>query len=231
MTERSIESGSINQIKVLDRGFVEYVGHLGMDLSVVNAARVSFNKRNTEFSAKDESLLRYLAKHNHWSPFAHTSISLRIKAPISVQRQWFKHRVGVENNSESTRYVTLKPEFYVPMHFRTQSKDVKQGSDGWFEVEREQYITDRINEHYEQAYNLYMELTTKGMAREQARDILPMATYTTWVSTLSLYAAFRIFNQRTKDGAQWEISQYAYALEQIVEPLFPHSWAALKEHT
>jgi thymidylate synthase (FAD) len=215
------------KINVLDKGYVEYVDHLGSDLSVVNAARVSFDRVSPVLNQSDEKLIAFLARHGHWSPFAHVHLTVRIRAPISVQRQYMKHRVGVENNSESTRYVVMKPEFYVPTFLRTQSKDVKQGSDGLMNHEDEDHYKDRINEHYEAAYALYTDMVAEGAAREQARDILPLATYTTWISTMSLYAAARIFNQRTKGGAQAEIEEYAVAIGEIAYKYFPVSWEAL----
>jgi thymidylate synthase (FAD) len=219
---------NLNNILFDKIGRMDLIDSLGTDLTVVNAARVSFLKESTVFEDKDEKLLRYLAKHNHWSPFAHASLQVRIKAPISVQRQWFKHRVGVENNSESTRYVDVKTEFYVPQQLRLQSKDKKQGSDGLLEYFRQIDLLDEVHMLYLEAAEVYRLLIDQGVAKEQARDVLPLATYTTWISTISLAAAHRIYTQRTKDGAQWEIAQYAEALAWLARLKFPKSWAALE---
>jgi len=218
------------KINCLDKGYLEYVDHMGSDLSVVNAARVSFDKRSTELSAGDIRLIDYLAKHHHWSPFAHAVLNVRIRAPISVQRQWEKHSVGVNNNSESTRYVKIEPEFYIPDRLRLQSKDKKQGSEGFMDVTGNEAWKERVEHSYKQAHTLYSFLLRNGVATEQARDVLPLATYTTWISTMSLYAAWRIYKQRTKDGAQYEISVYAESLGSICSQLFPKSWEALRTH-
>lgn len=203
---------------------------MGSDLTVVNTARVSFNKHSSEFTLQDTRLINYLAKHGHTSPFYHPQLRLSMKAPISVQRQLFKHSVGVNNNSESTRYVKIEPEFYIPERLRVQSKDKKQGSEGFIEYAANDHWKERIEAAYGKIHTLYEFLLVNGVATEQARDVLPMATYTTWISTMSLYAAWRIYKQRTKDGAQFEISVYAEALGTICEQLYPHSWGALKEH-
>lgn len=212
-----------------DIGFVQLVDSMGSDNTVVDSARVSFSRMGNSNEQADIRLLKYLASHGHWSPFAHAQVSVRIKAPISMQRQWFKHRVGVENNSESTRYVKIKPEFYIPKQLRLQSKDKKQGSEGILEEPLNHLITTKTRTMYENIHTVYTSFLELGIATEQARDMLPLATYTSWISTMSLYAAWRIYRQRTHDGAQWEIEQYALALEKIVEPLFPFAWQALKE--
>lgn len=222
--------GDYANIRVLDHGFVEYVDHMGSDLTCSNSARVSFAKESEEFSDRDERLITYLAKHGHTSPFYHAMITMRIKAPISIQRQLFKHTVGVSNNSESTRYVVMKPEFHIPLNLRLQSEDNKQGSHGLLNEHDNNNAMDSLHIYYEHAVNLYDYLVSKGVAREQARDVLPLSTYTTWITTMSLYAAYNLYRLRTGEGAQEECRQYALAIEQIVEPLYEKSWEALKHH-
>jgi len=108
------KSNNSEKVNVLDKGFVQYVSHMGDDLTVVNAARVSFNKESEEFGDRDEKLIRYLAKHKHWTPFAHPQITLRIRAPISIRTQFFKHKQGFVENEISRRYVVDEPQIYNP---------------------------------------------------------------------------------------------------------------------
>ena len=219
-------------------GFIQLIQSYGDDLTIVNAARVSLDKLSDyEYSEEDfdevlpeadRRLLKYLAKHNHWSPSSHAFIQVRIKAPISVQRQWFKHNIGCTHSSESTRYVTVKPEFYVPQTLRKQSKSMKQGSEGEIETRMEELLKDEIYVTYEYMLETYTSLLISGVAKEQARDVLPLATYTTWISTISVAAAYRIYKLRTTDGAQFEIGEYAKALWNFVKTQFPHTAYALE---
>jgi thymidylate synthase (FAD) len=225
-----------NKITILDKGHVEYVDHMGSDLTVVNAARVSFAKTSewetTEtssrvLSTRDQRLIKYLAEHNHWTPFAHPQITLRIKAPIFVRTQLFKHKVGFTENEISRRYVTNEPEFYVPDWRAAPTDGAKQGSSD--------FITDVYVDDLDRMYtrnalecvDIYKELLKEGVAPEQARAILPQGTYTEWWWTGSLSAYARVFKQRIDAHAQWEVQQYAGAIGKILEPLFPHSWAVL----
>ena len=215
------------KIEVLDKGFVQYISHMGDDLTVVNAARVSFGKESKELSQKDIKLINYLAKHNHWTPFAHPQISLRIKAPIFVRTQLFKSKIGFTENEVSRRYVTNEPEFYTPDWRAAPTDGAKQGSSD--------FIYDPVVEDLDRMYNrialesvdIYKELMKNGVAPEQARSVLPQGTYTEWWWTGSLSAYARVFKQRIDTHAQWECQQYAAAIGKILEPLFPHSWAVL----
>ncbi len=228
-------------VMVLDRGFVEYVDHLGDDLTVVNAARVSFNKesdwdsepnwtgyREQKLSDRDRKLIKYLATHKHWTPFAHPQITLRIKAPIFVRTQLFKHKVGFTENEVSRRYVSDPPTVYMPRWRGKPTNGAKQGSEDFMPID-EDYNT--VNRHYEmtvkEALLTYDELLSRGVAPEQARAVLPQGTYTEWWWTGSLAAYARVFSQRSDPHAQWECRQYAEAMNTIIQPLFPHSWAAL----
>lgn len=236
-TKQIMTTMILNQtIKVLDKGHVEYIEHMGSDLTVVNAARVSFAKNsgwetdengNSKLSAKDQRLIRYLATHNHWTPFAHPQITLRIKAPIFVRTQLFKHKVGFTENEISRRYVTVEPEFYTPDWRSAPTDGAKQGSSD--------FIYDPVVEDLDRMYNkialdsvdIYRELLKQGVAPEQARSVLPQGTYTEWWWTGSLSAYARVFKQRIDAHAQWEVQQYADAIGKILEPLFPHSWVVL----
>jgi thymidylate synthase (FAD) len=237
---------------VLNCGHVEYVDHMGSDLTVVNAARVSFNKesdwgvdeaakkRLTDSGSrfdenelrvlpqKDERLIAYLAKHKHWTPFAHPQITLRIKAPVFVRTQLFKHKVGMVENEVSRRYVTDEPQFYTPDWRAAPTDGAKQGSSDFVDdsmlVDEMDVIFNRV---VLEALDAYNRLLARGVAPEQARAVLPQGTYTEWWWTGSLSAYARIYAQRVDAHAQWEVQQYAQAISQIIAPLFPHSWKAL----
>jgi len=213
------------KIEVLDNGFVDYIDHLGSDLTVVNSARVSFNNHKEEFDNKDKKLIKYLAEHNHWTPFGHPQITLRIKAPISIRTQFFKSKIGFVENEISRRYVSIKPEFYKPK-WRTKPKgNAKQGSGNFISN------TGKINDEYAKAIHscslLYDDLIDKGIAPEQARFVLPQGMYTEWYWTGSLAAYSRFYNLRIKKESQWEIQEYAKAISEIIQPLFPVSWEVL----
>jgi thymidylate synthase (FAD) len=216
-------------IPVLDGvGFVQYVSHMGNDLTVVNAARVSFNKESEEFADRDEKLINYLAKHNHWTPFAHPQITLRIKAPISIRTQLFKHKQGFVENEVSRRYVSDTPSVYMPRWRGKPTNGAKQGSEDFMPID-DGYNT--ANHHYEMcvrdALHTYEELLRLGVAPEQARFVLPQGAYTEWWWTGSLAAYARVYGLRSDPHAQWEVRQYANAISTLIEPLFPVSWKAL----
>ena len=215
-------------VVVLDHGHVSYVSHMGNDLTVVNAARVSFHKESTEFTGKDEKLIQYLAKHKHWTPFAHPQITLRIKAPIFIRTQLFKHKVGFTENEVSRRYVSDSPVVYRPRWRGKPTGGAKQGSEDFMPID-DDYNT--ANRHYEMcvrdALQTYEELLKRGVAPEQARSVLPQGTYTEWWWTGSLSAFARVYAQRSDSHAQWECQEYAKAFSTIIQPLFPYSWKSL----
>lgn len=215
-------------IPVLDRGFVQYVSHMGDDLTVVNAARVSFNKESTEFTGRDEKLISYLAKHKHWTPFAHPQITLRIKAPISIRTQLFKHKQGFVENEVSRRYVIEDPEVYLPRWRNAPTDGAKQGSSGTMDINEEYNTCSRAYLMVvEEAMHTYKMLLDKGVAPEQARFVLPQGTYTEWWWTGSLAAYARVYSLRSDSHAQWEVREYSNAMGAIIRDLFPVSWAAL----
>ena len=235
-TEQERQQTVMVNIEVLDHGHVELVDHMGDDLTVVNSARVSFSNHKEEFEDKDEKLIRYLAKHNHWTPFAHPQITLRIKAPISIRTQFFKHKQGFVENEVSRRYVDEIPDFYYPTFRKRPTKGMKQGSDGFLECSGEGdtsggFATHPLYESYKhlmfRARQVYEDLCASNVAPEQARFVLPQAMYTEWYWTGSLAAYARFYKQRTDEHAQWEIQQYADAIGKIIESLFPVSWKEL----
>lgn len=229
----------LKTIKVLDKGEVSYIDHCGTDLMVVNAARVSFAKESSweysdsefavgQLSEKDKKLIGYLAKHNHWTPFAHPQITLRIKAPISIRTQLFKHKIGFVENEISRRYVTVEPEFYNPKWRTKPSNGAKQGSEDFMEYGND---WNSCNTAYslavEQCKTIYDDLIAKGIAPEQARFVLPQGTYTEWYWTGSLASYARVCRQRLDPHAQWEVQEYAKAISGIIQPLFPFCWDVL----
>jgi len=224
---------------VLDHGHVDLVDYMGSDLSVANAARVSFNKESSwdyadshvpirSLSDKDAKLIRYLAKHNHFTPFCHPQISVRIKCPIFVRAQLGKHQIGLVMNEVSRRYVTYEPEIYTPLWRNSPTDGAKQGSSGPIE-DLDHCI--KLRQEYDgvakECLDLYNRLLVDGVAPEQARSILPQGTYTEFVWTGSLYAFARVYNLRIDSHAQWEIQKFAEAIGQLIAPLFPVSWQTL----
>ncbi len=168
------------KINVSD-GFVELVDHMGDDLAIVNAARVSYAGASDEWTDRDEKLLRYLWDHDHSSPFRHGNIKFRIKAPIFILRQWMKHQVGCAWNEQSARYTKIEDSFFYPEHFRLQDTKNKQSSNGYLDDDQDMNALVLVAESYNLAYNNYEKLLELGVCREQARMILPV----TFVDNLS----------------------------------------------
>lgn len=205
---------------------VEYVDHMGNDDSVVNAARVSFAKEASNFTdEQNHKLIRYLAEHNHWSPFAHTAISLRLKAPIAIHAQVMKHTVGFAHNTVSRRYVSVAPELFLPTFRTAPQGNVKQGSGG--EHDENELLQEVYQSIAHECLDSYESMIKNGVAPEQARFILPQGMMTEWVTTGSLCAWARLYNLRTDPHAQKEIQDLARMVGDIIEPLYPVSWGAL----
>lgn len=210
---------------------VEYLDHLGSDLSIVNAARVSFDKHHAEFDEDgDTRLISYLAREGHFTPFAHPQITLRITAPIFVARQLVKHQIGLVWSEISRRYVDSPPEFYIPDEWRSRPENgIKQGSgdklppkDSHSALSIYQYL---LNE----AESAYHDLLAIGVAPEQARMVLPLSTYTSWIWTGSLAAYARVCNLRLDSHAQAETRDIARQIDAIIAPLFPVAWPSLMD--
>jgi thymidylate synthase (FAD) len=234
---------------------VTYIDHMGDDLAVVNAARVSFDKvsqweyvtettepdwaglrydlTHEELSKRDQRLINYLAKNNHWTPFGHPQITLREKVPIFVARERFRHTIGFVYNEVSRRYVDSEPEFYTPDVWRKRAEDKKQGS-------TEESIELRMTEYHGSGYDMYKDtlvdtidcydrMLDAGVCPEQARMVLPQSMYTEYVCTGSLAAFARAYNLRSDPHAQKEIQDLASQWDTIIRPLFPHSWSALTD--
>ena len=213
---------------------VTYKDHFGSDNSVVDAARVSFSKEASGYTPEQNNkLIKYLAKHQHKSPFFHTAISLHLKMPIFVARQIMKHTTGLEYNEVSRRYVDSDPEFYVPDVWRKKADNVKQGSsDEAVDIKDKFPSVDygyrgNIQDYMEICIGSYKSLLDAGVAPEQARMILPQSMYTEVIMTGNLYAIANMYIQRTDSHAQKETQELAKQIGEIVKPLYPVSWEAL----
>ena len=217
---------------VLDKGFIEVVDSLGNDLTVVNSARVSFGKRKTVWSASDRRLCKYLAKHKHYSPFRHLQVQFHIKAPEFVMRQWYKHVVGIETTSNSStkdhawneisgRYVEVE-DYYIPNVWRKQSDDNKQASEGELAEVQNKRAIHSYNTALTTTMNMYDRLVTHyGIAKEQARIILPLSQYTEVYWTASFQAIMNFIELRNEKTSQWEIQEYAKVLLEQMKEVFP----------
>lgn len=228
-------------------GSVELVETMGSDLTVVNAARVSFGAHKTELDEKDIKLIKYLAEHRHTSPFEHCSVTFRCHVPLFVRSQHHRHRVWAYNEI-SRRYTSENLEFYEPRLFRPQHKINRQASvntpqrvwisDGnggmtslmcnvenlqTFEGDAHQAIVA----HHKASLALFESLLASGVSREQARGVLPQNLYTTYYATVDLSNLSKFYSLRTHDGAQWEIRKLAEGMAELVKPIFPHAWSAL----
>ena len=230
----------MNRIDVLDHGYVRLVDVLGDDLTVVNAARVSFEKESDHLSERDTRLLRYLAEHDHTSPFRHAVLSFEVYAPLMVMRQWGKYRVGsvwsfedsddpLETwNESSRRYVTEEPTFYVPNpeQWRTAPAIKKQGSGPPFDADdaTPHIATDILRKAVRDGVRRYQEAMEHGVCTEQARLFLPAyAMYIRARWTVSLHGVIHFLQQRLHEDAQWEIRQYAEAVRELTRERFPQS--------
>lgn len=219
--------------KVLDKGFLKVLEIFGSELVIVNSARVSFGKQKTVFDFADEKLIKYLIENSHWSPIRQVMIRVHLKMPEFVGRQLYKHVVGIEAcsthasqlhsfNEISGRYVAMD-EFYVPEEWRLQSRDNKQGSSNEKLSEEQNKECSRIyNQTIDVMMTNYNKLVNEhGIAKEQARTLLPLSIYTECIWTLSLQAILNFIDLRTHPHAQYEIREYAYAMEEVVKEQFP----------
>lgn len=230
-----------HKISLLDHGFIELIGALGSDLTVVNSARVSFGKRKTQLDNGDHKLIRYLADHKHWSPFRHVQLQFHCKVPEFVARQWYKHVVGIVYsegqtvdhawNELSLRYINASEiDVYVPEIFRQQSSDNKQASTDTPVADPDEILKSAYQAHCEKALALYKQLIDNGVAREQARAVLPLALYTEFYWTASLQAVVNFIQLRKHVTAQYEIRAYANAIETLTQYVVPVSYQCLLQN-
>jgi thymidylate synthase (FAD) len=228
------ESGIL--VPVLERGFVELLQMIGDDRRPVAAARVSLRREELSLRdstpgqvEKDRGLLVRLMRDRHTSPFEHVVFQFRIRAPIFVVRQWFRHR-WASYNEESGRYVKLKDEFYLPAQLRARVGKAMDYAYEPLEPERNQMFRRRINELYRQARQLYEDMLEAGVAREHARMVLPVAQFTTFIWTVNALSLMNFLHLRNDPHAQDEIRAYAQVIEDIFAQKLPWTHAAFREH-
>lgn len=237
---------SRDTLNVLDKGYVRLVKAHGTDLDVVNAARVSYAKESdwdvavvqgegayTKLKDSDERLINFLAREGHMSPFRHVLATFEVYAPLMVARQWWKYVVGSDHtmdawNEASRRYITMEPEFYIPDVWRSAPENSKQGSGEPLNKATGEAWTIALKNHIEDGLDAYNNALRHGIAPEQARLFLPMyAMYTAWRWTASLQSISHFLNERLEDDAQYEIREYAKAVQKLITPAFPVSMKAL----
>ena len=215
---------------------VTLIDKMGTDLTVVNAARVSFGKKKKKFTNQDANLISYLARHNHWTPFGHCSLQFHIVAPVFVARQLVKHQVGLVWNEVSRRYVDSDPEFYTPETWRLKAEDKKQGSSE--EVYYNSDPPNTKNKPYripayeticENAAEIYKSMLTVGVCPEQARMVLPQSMMTEWYWSGTLMAFARVCNLRCKPDTQLETQVIGNKIDALIEKEFPVSWKELRK--
>ena len=220
---------------------VDYVDHMGTDLSTVNSARVSFDKEHSEFTYKkdmvgdeksDEGLVKYLASHKHNTTFRHNAVTIRCHAPIFIARQLGKHQAGLSWNEVSRRYVDTPPEFFVPDEWRGRPDgSIKQGSGVKVSVKPFRPMgldfADHNTKFLDAISGYYNHLLQQGVAPEMARMVLPQSMMTSWYWTGNLLAFAHVYNERIAEGAQLEAQYFAHELDKVIRPLFPVSWQAL----
>lgn len=211
---------------------VEEINSTGGDLNVVNSARVSFNKESDELGLDDKKLIHYLARHNHFTPFTHSFVTFRVKVPIFIARQWFKHTVGFTYNEMSRRYVNSEPELYdiLDTWRKRPDKSIKQGSSNEYVDLDSDETQDDILAHMLGGIDMYNYLIESGVCPEQARSVLPQNVMTEFVVTGSLAAWARFYKLRSDSHAQKEIRWCANEIDKSIRNLyaFTHSWVALK---
>ena len=222
-----------------DIGAVEYVSHMGTDLSVVNAARVSFGSERKEVDQKDIKLINYLMKHNHSSPFEHCALTYKFTVPLFIRSQHHRHRTWAYNEI-SRRYTSVDIKFYEPNQFRTQHKSNRQASNEELLNPIIEYnrsglpvsavASEMVKAHHKECLKLFDNLLSSGVCREQARGVLPQNLYTQYFGTVNLHNLLKFVSLRVHEGAQWEIQQVAKACLKIAKQYFPHSVDSYMKH-
>jgi len=223
-------------------GKVEYVEHMGSDLTVVNSARVSFGAKKEELDDRDRKLIKYLIKHRHTSTLEHNAVTFRFCVPLYIRSQHHRHRTW-SYNEISRRYTDVDIRFYEPQGFRTQHKSNRQASNAEELINPSVYwnrfgypndpddveVSEALKMHHEQSLSLFSQLIEAGVCREQARGVLPQNMYTEYYGTVNLNNLLKFIDLRTHEGAQWEIQQLANACLEIATDLFPITVGAYRE--
>lgn len=230
------------KISVLDKGYVRLVDHMGSDLSVVNAARVSYDKESAKIDDKDKKLIKFLLREGHTSPFRHSAVTFEVYAPLFVARQWWKYAVSSTHvddqngwNESSRRYITEEAEFYVPdpEQWRSKPENSKQGSGAPIDSVDGHYHTEVLSRVIHEGLVNYGYAMQNGVAPELARLYLPAyAMYVRWRWTVSLQGVITFLDQRLEHDAQWEIQQYAQAVLDLTKERFPatfESWGIIQD--
>jgi thymidylate synthase (FAD) len=216
------------RVEIPGGGSVELLGTFGTDLDVANAARVSMGKQSAEFTDRDARLIRYLATHQHWTPFGQVQARFRLAMPIFLARQWFRHTVGFTRNETSRRYVDEPPFFWRPAAWRERpGGSIKQGSGEPLPPGVQQTCFDLLDAAEEAAARAYLMLLDQNVAPEQARCVLPQSMLTVFVETASLYAYARLWGLRIAEDAQKDLLPFAVATRDLLLPHFPVSIEAL----
>ena len=225
--KRGSEEQGPGAIPVLDHGFVRLDGCMADDLSVVNAARVSFAQRSDEVGERDQGLIRFLMRERHGTPFEHNAFRFHVKLPIFVMREWARHRMG-SFNEWSARYSQLDPEFYVPEAQDVRTQVGKPGSYSFDPVDADlaEHTRETQLAVYEQAYAAYADLLERGVAKEVARNVLPVAIYTQFYWTVNARSLMNFLSLRNAVTAQREIRSYAAAVEQLFAEKMPITHSA-----
>ncbi|WP_373479855.1 FAD-dependent thymidylate synthase [Geminocystis sp.] len=218
---------------------IELIDSMGNDLSIVNDARASFEKTSSQLQDQDIKLIKYLITHNHTSPFRGVIFKFKVKAPLYICRQWWKHVIASNHNDEqlgwnekSFRYVAIDDsnEFYIPTIFKQQAKSNKQATSGSLEESQNNLAIAIYQQQCEASYEAYSKLLALGVGREQARGVLIPSVYTSWVWTASLQSLLHFIDLRAGEGAQSEIGAYAQAIIDLVSPIVPEAiqaWSSL----
>lgn len=213
-------------------GSVDYIQHVGSDITIVNAARVSFNQEKTEVDASDEKLIKYLIKNRHTSTLEHNSVTFRFTVPLFIRSQHHRHRTW-SYNEVSRRYTQEDIQFYEPMTFRTQHKSNRQASNvDEINPYLERYAGNTsvvLQTHNKQALELFDNMLDNGVCREQARGVLPQSMYTKYYGTVNLNNLIKFIDLRDSDHAQWEIQKVAQACQSIAEEIWPITMNAYKD--
>lgn len=225
---------STGTVQVFD-GYVKLHDVMGSDLTVANAARVSYNKKKEVLDEKDRRLIQFLAEHGHTSPFRHATMQFEIYAPLMVARQWWKYVVGSDHimdgwNESSRRYITEECEFYIPKtsDWRSAPENKKQGSGEVLSIELGFELTNALHQHVVESVSLYEWAMSVGVCAEQARLFLPSySLYVRWYWTASLQSVAHLLQQRLNHDAQWEFQEYAKAVHHLAKDRFPVSLGEL----
>lgn len=225
----------LKTVQLFDDGIgkVDYICHMGTDMTVVNSARVSFGKEVEEISERDKKLINYLIKHRHTSTLEHCTVTFRIKVPLYIRSQHHRHRTW-SYNEISRRYTEVNLEFYEPKAFRTQHKSNRQASnlEGLINpvLSCGSDCDEMVSLHHQTSLDLFNRMIEAGVCREQARGVLPQNLYTEYYATTNLNNLFKFIDLRTHEGAQWEIQQLAKGMLEIAEMCFPITVEAWKEN-